>query len=127
MKKTIVQASLLLSFVAMTGCAGFQEEEEYAPQPPASQPQVAETHSAALGGTWAGQGCQSDGPCWTVQIALAWDDTRAWEAGEFLDAILTNLRSLGATVLSAQLGVDHAEATTIGFLPFERFGPWLRF
>lgn len=48
-------------------------------------------------------------------FALAWDDTRSWEAGEFLDAILTNLRSLGATVLSAQLGVDHAEATTIGF------------
>lgn len=78
MKKTIAQASLLLSFVtmgvAMTGCAGFQEEEDYAPQPPASQPQIAEAHPAILAGTWAGQGCQSDGPCWTVQIALAWDD-----------------------------------------------------
>jgi hypothetical protein len=48
-------------------------------------------------------------------FALAWDDTRSWEAGEFMDAVLTNMRSLGARVVSAQLGVDRAEATTIGF------------
>jgi hypothetical protein len=34
---------------------------------------------------------------------------------EFLDAMLTNLRALGAEVKQAELGVDHAEATTTGF------------
>ena len=48
-------------------------------------------------------------------FALAWDDNRSWEAGEFLDAVLTNLRSFGATVVSAQLGVDDAEAVITGF------------
>jgi hypothetical protein len=56
---------------------------------------------------------------WTAFLgetfALAWDDQREWDAGEFLDAILTNLRALGATVVSADLGVDRAEAVTVGF------------
>lgn len=48
-------------------------------------------------------------------FALAWNDSVSWEAGEFLDAMLTNLRALGATVVSAQLGIDHAEAVVSGF------------
>lgn len=48
-------------------------------------------------------------------FALAWDDERDWEAGEFMDAMLTNLRALGATVLTAELGIDRAEASTMGF------------
>jgi hypothetical protein len=48
-------------------------------------------------------------------FALAWDDASPWEAGEFLDSMLTNLRSLGATVVSSQLGAEHAEAVTTGF------------
>jgi hypothetical protein len=48
-------------------------------------------------------------------FALAWSDAKPWEAGEFLDAMLTNLRSLGATVVSAQLGIDRAEAVVTGF------------
>lgn len=48
-------------------------------------------------------------------FALAWDDNRNWEAGEFLDAVLTNMRSLGAKVISAQLGIDKAEAVVTGF------------
>jgi hypothetical protein len=48
-------------------------------------------------------------------FALAWNDSQSWEAGEFLDAMLTNLRSLGATVISAQLGIDRAEAIVSGF------------
>ncbi len=27
-----------------------------------------------FGGTWEGQGCQSDGPCWTVKLALEGDE-----------------------------------------------------
>jgi hypothetical protein len=46
---------------------------------------------------------------------LAWDAERGWEAGEFMDAMLTNLRALGATVVSAELGIDRAEAVTTGF------------
>jgi hypothetical protein len=48
-------------------------------------------------------------------FARGWGDPRPWDAGEFLDAMLTNLRSLGAEVKQAELGVDHAEATTSGF------------
>ena len=48
-------------------------------------------------------------------FALAWNDSDSWEAGEFMDAMLTNQRALGATVVSAQLGIDHAEAVTTGF------------
>jgi hypothetical protein len=48
-------------------------------------------------------------------FARGWGDPRPWDAGEFLDAMLTNLRTLGAEVKQADLGVDHAEATTTGF------------
>ena len=48
-------------------------------------------------------------------FARGWGDPRPWDAGEFLDAMLTNLRSLGAEVNHAELGVDRAEATTTGF------------
>ena len=56
---------------------------------------------------------------WAVAIgetfARGWGDPRPWDAGEFLDAMLTNLRALGADVDTVELGVDHAEATTTGF------------
>jgi hypothetical protein len=48
-------------------------------------------------------------------FARGWGDPRPWDAGEFLDAMLTNLRALGAEVQEAELGVDRAEATTTGF------------
>jgi hypothetical protein len=56
---------------------------------------------------------------WAVAIgrtfAKGWGDPRPWDAGEFLDAMLTNLRALGAEVKQTNLGVDRAEATTSGF------------
>ena len=48
-------------------------------------------------------------------FARGWGDVRPWDAGEFLDAMLTNLRALGAEVVKAELGVDRAEAATTGF------------
>lgn len=48
-------------------------------------------------------------------FALAWGDTVSWEAGEFMDAMLTNQRALGATVVSAELGIDEAKAIVTGF------------
>jgi hypothetical protein len=48
-------------------------------------------------------------------FALAWEDGKPWEAGEFMDSMLTNLRALGAEVVSAELGIDQAVATTVGF------------
>jgi hypothetical protein len=45
----------------------------------------------------------------------AWEEPTPWEAGEFLDAMLTNFRSLGATVASADLGPDRAQAVLTGF------------
>lgn len=50
-----------------------------------------------------------------VTFSRGWGDPRPWDAGEFLDAMLTNLRALGAEVVSVDLGVDGAEAATIGF------------
>jgi hypothetical protein len=56
---------------------------------------------------------------WAVGIgetfARGWGDPRPWDAGEFLDAMLTNLRALGAEVKETELGVDQATATTTGF------------
>ena len=48
-------------------------------------------------------------------FAAGWGEVRPWDAGEFLDAMLTNLRALGAEVNSVELGVDRAEATIVGF------------
>lgn len=60
---------------------------------------------------------------WTESLGTtfgtAWDEPEPWEAGEFLDAMLTNFRSLGATVVDAELESDHAEATTTGFPDLE--------
>ena len=48
-------------------------------------------------------------------FAAGWGDVRPWDAGEFLDAMLTNLRALGADVTTVELGVDRAAATISGF------------
>ncbi|MCC6315277.1 MAG: hypothetical protein IT337_14830 [Thermomicrobiales bacterium] len=45
-----------------------------------------------------------------------WGEPRPWDASEFLDAMLTNYRALGADVLVARLEIDRAEAT-IGKFP----------
>lgn len=56
---------------------------------------------------------------WVLAIgetfSRGWGEPRPWDAGEFLDAMLTNLRALGASVVSVELGVDRATATTTGF------------
>jgi hypothetical protein len=48
-------------------------------------------------------------------FAAGWGEPRPWDAGEFLDAMLTNLRALGAEVIEVELGVERAAATTRGF------------
>jgi hypothetical protein len=56
---------------------------------------------------------------WAAAIGEAfsrgWGEPRPWDAGEFLDAMLTNLRAFGAQVVSVELGTERAEAATIGF------------
>ncbi|MGH2559211.1 MAG: hypothetical protein ACRDJH_09110 [Thermomicrobiales bacterium] len=56
---------------------------------------------------------------WTESLgrtfARGWDEPQPWEAGEFMEAMLINLRSLGATIGTTDLGDEHAEATTTGF------------
>jgi hypothetical protein len=44
-----------------------------------------------------------------------WGEPRPWDAGEFLDAMLTNVRALGAEVVEVDLGVARATAATTGF------------
>ena len=56
---------------------------------------------------------------WTAAMGgrydVAWDEPEPWDADEVLDAVLVNLRSLGALVVSAALAPDRAEAVTTGF------------
>jgi hypothetical protein len=55
------------------------------------------------GGEWAAALGESFGK--------GWGEPRPWEAAEFLDAMLTNYRALGAEVLAVRLGAELAEAT----------------
>lgn len=48
-------------------------------------------------------------------FSAGWGEPRPWDAGEFLDAMLTNLRSFGAEVVEVDLGVARATAATTGF------------
>jgi hypothetical protein len=48
-------------------------------------------------------------------FAAGWGEIRPWDAGEFLDAMLTNLRALGAEVIEVELGIERAAATITGF------------
>ena len=44
-------------------------------------------------------------------FARSWERGELWTAGEYLDALLTNFRSLGATVAAANLGETEATAS----------------
>ncbi len=66
---------------------------------------------------------------WTAALgrsfALEWGEPEPWGPDEFLDAMLTNYRSLGATVGRAELGPERSEAEISGFPDpdqCERFG-----
>jgi hypothetical protein len=66
---------------------------------------------------------------WTSALgrsfATEWGDPEPWGPDEFLDAMLTNYRSLGAAVQRAEFGPDRAEADISGFPDpeqCERFG-----
>ncbi len=50
-----------------------------------------------------------------ASFALEWGEPEPWAPDEFLDAMLTNYRSLGATVARADLGRVRAEAEITGF------------
>jgi len=50
-----------------------------------------------------------------ARFARAWGEPEPWDADEFLDAMLTNLRSLGAAVTAAELAPERATATLTGF------------
>ncbi len=56
---------------------------------------------------------------WTTSVgqtfARSWEEPREWDAGEFMDAMLTNYRALGATIHSVNLDPARAEAITTGF------------
>lgn len=49
------------------------------------------------------------------RFVSTWGEPRQWDAGEYLDAMLTNYRSLGATVVEADLQPEHAAATITSF------------
>lgn len=50
-----------------------------------------------------------------TRFARAWGDPEPWSADEFLDAMLTNFRSLGAVVVAAEFAADRATAAITGF------------
>jgi hypothetical protein len=49
------------------------------------------------------------------RFSYAWGIEEPWEAGEFLDAMLTNYRALGAQVHENELTEDSATAVISGF------------
>lgn len=51
-----------------------------------------------------------------ASLERAWGEPRPWDAGEFLDAMLTNYRALGAVVHEANLAPKRATATFSGVL-----------
>lgn len=65
----------------------------------------------------AGQGVPLEE--WTASLgqsfARSWGEPEPWSADEFLDAMLTNYRSVGASVVDATLNPDRAEALIAGF------------
>jgi hypothetical protein len=80
MKNAFAHALFALAVVATTGCVS----QEYAASP--SCPSYGSKGAAAVDkgtsgldpnlfvGTWAGRGCQSDGPCWTLKIQIEPDE-----------------------------------------------------
>lgn len=56
---------------------------------------------------------------WTAELGeifgTAWDKPQPWNADEFLDAMLTNLRSLGADLVDRTGTADLATARIAGF------------
>lgn len=65
-------------------------------------------------------------PDWTSALgrsfANEWGEPEPWRPDEFLDAMLTNYRSLGAAVQRAEFGPDRAEAEISGFPDPEQCG-----
>lgn len=49
------------------------------------------------------------------RFSEAWGDDSSWEPSEFLDAMITNYRSLGATVENVEFSEDLATADIYGF------------
>jgi hypothetical protein len=49
------------------------------------------------------------------RFSASWGIEEPWEPAEFLDAMLTNYRSMGATAHSVDSTDDHATATISGF------------
>lgn len=49
------------------------------------------------------------------RFAVAWSNDEPWEPGEFLDAMLTNYRSLGAFVEESHVDGEPATAVISGF------------
>jgi hypothetical protein len=49
------------------------------------------------------------------RFSAAWGDEEPWEAGEFLDAMLSNYRALGAEIVASEMGAERATATLEGF------------
>ena len=48
-------------------------------------------------------------------FSSSWDADIELDAGEFLEAMLTNYQSFGATIQSSKLGADNATASITGF------------
>ena len=95
----------------------FEIEHGHAEYEPAELLEQAQANSqAVLLGTVAFLRDEGiDAGAWATALGgsfgRGWGEPRRWEAAEFLDAMLTNYRALGAEVLAVRLGADLAEAT----------------
>ncbi len=66
---------LYLGMVALVtaGCVT-QVEEVNAPACSAQAGEASQVDPMHFGGTWEGQGCQSDGPCWSILAVIVADE-----------------------------------------------------
>lgn len=62
----------LLALVT-TGCVRYVDDSP-APACPVRAEEVSRVDPMYFGGTWQGQGCQSDGPCWSVVAVIVGDE-----------------------------------------------------
>lgn len=59
--------------LATAGCVSYADDVN-APACPAHAVEASRVDPMYFGGTWEGQGCQSDGPCWSLVAVIVGDE-----------------------------------------------------
>lgn len=73
MRTILVHVLFACAAVMAAGCVSQPEQPPAAEYPAAAASQF-RFDPNLLAGTWAGRGCQSDGPCWTIRVKVEADE-----------------------------------------------------